>query len=57
MGKEIILGGTDLLANPEKGLSSFWSRRLEGKEFVCQFWRNKLPCFGEGHIAEISGHL
>ena len=57
MGKEIILGGTYLLANPEKGLGSFWSRRLEGKEFVCQFWRNKLPCFGEGHIAEISGHL
>ena len=57
MDREIILGGPDLLENLEKGLGSFWSRRLEGKEFVCQFWRDKLPCFGEGHIAEISGHL
>ena len=57
MDREIILGGPDLLGNLEKGLGSFWSRRLEGKEFVCQFWRDKLPCFGEGHIAEISGHL
>ena len=57
MDREIILGGPDLLGNLEKGLGSFWSRRLEGKEFVCQFWRDKLPGFGEGQIAEISGHL